>query len=98
MIFHPSRVESELLHKYIEQSFVELTLLPAGHREDVRLLALLHAPFLSAHQIERRQRGVEMKIEGRVLCHNDGFLPRVREAEAIRYNFTRSCLSQLRLA
>ena len=26
------------------------------------LLALLHAHILSAHQIERRQRGVEMKI------------------------------------
>ena len=25
MIFHPSRVQSELLHKYIEQSFVEVT-------------------------------------------------------------------------
>ena len=65
MIFHPSRVKSELLHKYIEQSFVELTLLPACHREDVWLLALLHAQVLSAHQIERRQRGVEMKISYR---------------------------------
>src|SRR5262245_14633797 len=62
MIFHPSRVKSELLHKDIEQSFVELTLLPACHREDVWLLALLHAQILSTHQIERRQRGVEMKI------------------------------------
>jgi transposase len=33
-----------------------------------------------------------------VLCQEGWFLPRVREAEAIRYNFTRSCLSQLRLA
>jgi hypothetical protein len=41
-----------------------LTLLPACHREDVWLLALLHAHILSAHQIERRQRGVEMKISG----------------------------------
>ena len=64
MIFHPSRVKSELLYKYIEQSFVEVTLLPAGHREDVWLLALLHAQILSAHQIERRQRGVKMKISG----------------------------------
>src|SRR5262249_35290633 len=40
MIFHPSRVQSELLHKYIEQSFVEVTLLPARHREDVGLLTL----------------------------------------------------------
>src|SRR5215472_8422418 len=64
MIFHPSRVQSELLHKYIEQSFVEVTLLPACHREDVWLRALLHTPILSAYQIERRQRGVEMKIEG----------------------------------
>jgi len=31
----------------------------------VRLLALLHAPCLSAHPIERRQRGVEMTISGR---------------------------------
>ena len=62
MIFHPSWVESELLHTYIEQSFVELTLLPACHREDLWLLALLHAQVRSAHQIERRQRGVEMKI------------------------------------
>src|SRR5215831_1058711 len=61
-IFHPSRVQSELLHKYIEQSFVEVTLLPACHREDVWLRALLHAQILSAYQIERRQRGVEMKI------------------------------------
>ena len=64
MIFHPSRVESELLHKYIEQSFVELTLLPACHREDVGLLALLPTQVLSTHQIERRQRGVEMKVSG----------------------------------
>src|SRR5262249_12992825 len=62
MIFHPSRVKSQLLHKYIEQAFVEVTLLPACHREDVWLRALLHAQILSAHQIERRQRGVEMKI------------------------------------
>jgi hypothetical protein len=62
MIFHPSRVQSELLYKYIEQSFVELTLLPARHREDVWLLARLHAQVRSAHQIERRQRGVEMKV------------------------------------
>ena len=64
MIFHPSRVKSEVLHKYIEQSFVALTLLPACHREDVWLLALLHAQVLSAYQIERRQRGVDMKISG----------------------------------
>src|SRR4030095_15434376 len=62
MIFHPSRVQSELLHKYIEQSFVALTLLPACHGEDMWLLALLHAQILSAPQIERRQGGVEMKI------------------------------------
>jgi hypothetical protein len=65
MIFHPSRVESELLHKYIEQAFVALTLLPACHREDLRLLVLLHVQCLSAHQIERPQRGVAMKISGR---------------------------------
>ena len=41
MIFHPSRVQSQLLHKYLEQAFVEVTLLPACHREDVWLLALL---------------------------------------------------------
>src|SRR5262249_25520738 len=64
IIFYPSRVKSQLLHKYIEQSFVEVTLLPACHREDVCLLALLHAYILSAHEIERCQRGVEMKIEG----------------------------------
>ena len=62
MIFHPSRVKSELLHKYIEQAFVEVTLLPACHREDVWLRALLQAQILRAYQIERRQRGVEMKI------------------------------------
>src|SRR5262245_24867214 len=62
MIFHPSRVQSELLYKYIEQSFVEVTLLPARHREDVGLLPLRHAQVLSAHQIERRQRSVEMKV------------------------------------
>src|SRR6266446_9434363 len=39
-------------------------LLPACHREDVWLLALLHPQVLSTHQIERRQRGVEMKISG----------------------------------
>src|SRR5262249_49338247 len=64
MIFHPSRVQSELLYKYIEQSCVEVTLLPARHREDVGLLTLRHAQVLSAHQIERRQRSVEMKVEG----------------------------------
>src|ERR1043166_7813441 len=62
MIFHPSRVQSELLHKYLEQSFVEVTLLPARHREDVWLLTLRPAQILSAHQIERRQRSVEMKV------------------------------------
>src|SRR5262245_45560918 len=63
MIFHPSRVQSELLHKYIEQAFVEVTLLPARHREDVWRLTLRHAHILSAHQIGRRQRSVEMKIQ-----------------------------------
>jgi hypothetical protein len=53
-----------VLHKYIEQAFVEVTLFPAGHREDVWLLALLPAQVLSAYQIERRQGGVEMKISG----------------------------------
>jgi hypothetical protein len=64
MIFHPSRVQSELLYKYIEQAFVEVTLLPARHREDMGLLTLRHAQVLSAHQIERRQRGVAMKVSG----------------------------------
>jgi len=64
MIFHPSRVESEVLHTYLGQAFVEVTLLPACHREDVRLLALLHAQVLSAHEMERRQRGVDMQISG----------------------------------
>src|SRR5215470_17993957 len=64
MIFHPSRVQSELLHKYIEQSFVEVTLLPARHREDVWLLTLRHAQVLSAPQIEHRQRSVAMKVSG----------------------------------
>jgi hypothetical protein len=62
MIFHPSRVQSELLHTYIEQAFVEVTLLPARQREDVWLLTLRHAQILSAHEIERRQRSVEMKV------------------------------------
>jgi hypothetical protein len=64
MIFHPSRVQSQLLYKYIEQAFVALTLLPACHREDVWLLVLLQTPVRSAHQIERRQRGINMKISG----------------------------------
>jgi hypothetical protein len=64
MIFHPSRVKSEVLHTYIEPSFVALALLPACHREDGWLLALLHAQVRSAHQIERRERGVAMKISG----------------------------------
>jgi hypothetical protein len=64
MIFHPSRGKSSVLHKYIEQSVVALALLPACHREDVWLLALLHAPVRSAHQIERRERGVAMNISG----------------------------------
>src|SRR5215211_7937089 len=62
MIFHPSRVKSELLHKYIEQALVELTLLPTCHREDVWLLPLLHTQVRSAQEIERGQRGFEMKI------------------------------------
>ena len=62
MIFHHSRVKSELLHKYIEQSLVALTLLPTCHREDVWLLPLRHTQVRSAHEIERCQRGVEMKI------------------------------------
>src|SRR5438067_13156604 len=57
MIFHPSRVQSEVLHKYIEEAFVALPLLPACHREDVGLLALLQAQVLSAHQLARRPRG-----------------------------------------
>jgi len=64
MIFHPSRVKSEVRHKYIEQAFVALALLPACHREDVGLLALLYAQVLSARQMERRSRGVAMKISG----------------------------------
>jgi hypothetical protein len=64
MIFHPSRVQSKLLYTYIEQSFVEWTLLPTRHREDVWLPPLRHAQVRSAHQIERRQRGVEMKVSG----------------------------------
>src|SRR2546430_10594566 len=35
---------------------------------------------------------------GLVLCQKGWFLPKVREAEAIRYNFTRYCISQPRLA
>src|SRR5215468_4890294 len=31
MMFHPRRIQSELLRKEIEQSFVEVTLLPACH-------------------------------------------------------------------
>jgi hypothetical protein len=62
MIFHPSRVKSELLRQYIEQSFVALTLLPACHREDVWRLARLDTPFLGTYEIERCQRGVKMKI------------------------------------
>jgi hypothetical protein len=65
MIFHHSRVKSELLHKYIEQSLVALTLLPTGHREDVWRLILLHTQVRSAHEIERCQRGVAMKISSR---------------------------------
>ena len=49
---------------YIEQAFVEVTLLPARQREDVGLLTLRHAQILSAHEIERRQRSVEMKVLG----------------------------------
>jgi hypothetical protein len=64
MIFHPSRVKSSVLHTYIEPSFVALTLLPACHREDVWFLARLHAHILSAYQIERRQRRLEMNISG----------------------------------
>ena len=55
MIFHHSRVKSELLHKYIEQALVELTLFPTCHREDVRCLTLLHTQVRSAHEIERCQ-------------------------------------------
>src|SRR5262249_24842544 len=47
----------------IEQSFIELTLFPAGHREDLWRLVLRGKPFLGTRQIERRQRGVEMNIE-----------------------------------
>jgi hypothetical protein len=43
MIFHPSRVQSALLHHYIEQAFVELTRLPACPRENLWFLALSHA-------------------------------------------------------
>jgi hypothetical protein len=49
MIFHPSRIKSQLLYKYIEQAFVELTLLPTCHREDVWLLVLLQTQVRSAH-------------------------------------------------
>src|SRR5262244_3440973 len=55
MIFHHRRVQSELLHKYIEQSLVELTLFPPCHREDVWCLTLLHTQVRSAHEIERCQ-------------------------------------------
>jgi hypothetical protein len=65
MIFHHSRVKSELLHTYIEQSLVELTLLPTCHREDVWRLTLLHTQVRSAHEIERCQRGVDMQSSSR---------------------------------
>src|SRR5215475_14308315 len=55
MIFHHSRVKSELLHKDIEQSLVELTLFPTCHREDVWCLTLRHTQVRSAHEIERCQ-------------------------------------------
>jgi hypothetical protein len=64
MIFHPSRVKSQLLHTYIESSFVALTRLPACHREGMWFLALLPAPILSAYQMACRQGGVEMHISG----------------------------------
>ena len=55
MIFHHSRVQSALLHKYIEPSLVELTLVPTCHREDVWCLTLLPTQVRSAHEIERCQ-------------------------------------------
>ena len=53
-------------NQYIEQAFIELALFPTGHREDVGALVGLGPQFLGASQIERRQRGIEMKIEGRL--------------------------------
>jgi hypothetical protein len=64
MIFHPSRVESDLLSQDIEQAFVAVTWLPAGHREGLWWLALLPAPCLGTHQVEGCQRGVAMHISG----------------------------------
>jgi hypothetical protein len=43
MIFHPSRVQSSLLQTSLEPALVEVTLLPACHRDDLGLLALLQA-------------------------------------------------------
>jgi hypothetical protein len=64
MRFHPSGVQSEVLHTSSEQAFVALPLLPACHREDVWLLALRHAQVRSPHQMERRQRGMARPLSG----------------------------------
>ncbi len=64
MIFHPSRGKREVLHKEIAQAFVAWARLPACHREDVWLLALLHAPGRRAHAMARRERGGAMQIAG----------------------------------
>jgi hypothetical protein len=62
LIFHPRRVESDLLYTDIAQAFVAVTRLPACPREAVGLLALLPAPLRSAHQRECRARGGDLNI------------------------------------
>src|SRR5215471_5493362 len=62
MIFHHSRVKSELLPQYIEQALVEVTLCPTCHRAGVWRLILLPTQGRSAYEIARCQCGVAMKI------------------------------------
>ena len=54
-----------MLNKYIEQAVIEMSLFPARHREDLGRRSGRAPQFFGPYQIERGERGIEMKVQHR---------------------------------
>jgi hypothetical protein len=52
-----------VLNKDLEQAFIEMPLFPAGHRENLSRRIRRAPQFFGPRQIERRERGIAMKIQ-----------------------------------
>ena len=52
-----------MVNKYIEQAFIEMALFPACHGEDLSRSGWRAPQFFGPRQIERGERGIEMKIQ-----------------------------------